>query len=508
MKDFDTDKLKQCMYYFVSYVETYNRTRFTGFENNHFLEKEEGYKYKVYEAAHNSLQIGSWKKEHIGTGYIAERFRDAYKKKENLVFYRSDKKTELQLTKNIVATETLLYNLYLTDEDAKAFEAAVKIFGKRYDLIAFMFFIKDKDKYLPISPKHFEEAFKLFGINVKLQNSCSWENYSRYLNLIAQIKEGFQSCSGYKINLLDAHSFIWMANEAKKHYISKEMWLEILRNNTLLKPSDINLLKDFYCAPHHTSTCSEASEKTGIPVSTYSFMFESAGERIADYLKLHNDSKKEGYAGSTGILFRIHSCTDDLFEWQIKPELVEALETVYPEWRLNIEAIKNIKKDEHILYDEFLADTKEQLEISLKSTITKSDFEEFLGIPREKPKLVETKHGKMYKRDKQRSVNALHRAKYLCEYNTEHKTFLRKSENVNYTESHHLIPMAFQELFDVTLDTEANIISLCSNCHNQIHYGQGAGEIIKELYKQRNEALKKEGIVITIDELLSMYNER
>jgi predicted HNH restriction endonuclease len=128
-------------------------------------------------------------------------------------------------------------------------------------------------------------------------------------------------------------------------------------------------------------------------------------------------------------------------------------------------------------------------------------------VPREKPELIETNHGKRYKRDKQRSINALHRANYLCEYKPSHETFIRKSGDVNYTESHHLVPMAFQSLFDVTLDTEANIVSLCSNCHNHIHYGKGADEIIKELYKQRKEALKKEGIVITIEKLLSMYKE-
>jgi len=77
--------------------------------------------------------------------------------------------------------------------------------------------------------------------------------------------------------------------------------------------------------------------------------------------------------------------------------------------------------------------------------------------------------------------------------------------NVNYTESHHLVPMAFQDLFNVTLDTETNIVSLCSNCHNQIHYGQGVELIVAELYEQRKDALKSEGIDITLQQLISMY---
>lgn len=505
MTDFNKAKFEQCMRYFISYVETYSGDYFTSFENNYFLEKEEGYKYKVYEAAHNCLKLDSWKKEHIGTGYIAKCFKDAYSQKENLVFYRSDNKTELQIEENVVETETLLYNLYLTNEDAKSFEMAVKIFGGRYDMIAFLFFIKDRNKYLPISPKRFEEAFKVFGIDIKLQYNCSWENYSQYLNLISKIKEEFQNQSGIKITLLDAHSFVWMISEAKRHYITKEMWVDILKTDTLLKPKDINLLKDFYCAQHHTSTCSEMSKITGVSVSTYNLMLGSAGKRIANSLKFRPNFREEGGERGWSVLFKGHEREDKLFEWKVKSELVKALGTIYPEWRLNIAAIDDIKKNKHVLVNEFEADNEEQLEISSHSTIVKSDFKEFVGIPREKPELIETKHGKRYKRDKQRSINALHRANYLCEYNVKHETFLRKSANVNYTESHHLIPMAFQDLFDVTLDTEANIVSLCSNCHNQIHYGQGSDQIIKELYAQRKDALEKEGIVITIDKLLSMY---
>ena len=41
----------------------------------------------------------------------------------------------------------------------------------------------------------------------------------------------------------------------------------------------------------------------------------------------------------------------------------------------------------------------------------------------------------------------------------------------NYTEQHHLIPMAYSDKFEVSLDVEVSIVSLCSTCHNHIHYG-------------------------------------
>ena len=505
MNDFQKLKLEECFYYFKSYVEMYTGTRFEGFEKNYFLKKEEGYKYDVYQSAHASLKLDTWEKKHIGTGYIAKCFWDAYEQNENLVYYRSDSKTKMQIEANLKETEEVLYDLYLTDKDPEIFPKVVNIFGGRYDLMAYMYFIKDKDKYLPISPKNFEKAFEILGIDVELQYKCSWENYSTYIALINQIKQEFEKYFEVKINLLDAHSFVWMLEQSKRHFVTKQMWIDILKNEDLLKPNEIQMIKDYYYAPQHASICSEMEKKTGVSFQTYNLTMGKAGKKIIDKLNFCEIKRENGKARYYSVIFRGCEYDDGLFEWQVKPELVEALETVYPELRLNANSINTIKANESILTNEFEADNESQLEIVLKDDITKTDFKEFVGILREKPELLETKYGKRYKRDKQRSINALHRASYLCEYNPTHKTFLRKSSNVNYTESHHLVPMAFQELFNVTLDTEANIVSLCSNCHNQIHYGQDADKIIEKLYEQRKEALSKEGIVITIEQLLSMY---
>ena len=57
--------------------------------------------------------------------------------------------------------------------------------------------------------------------------------------------------------------------------------------------------------------------------------------------------------------------------------------------------------------------------------------------------------------------------------------------------------MAFSEQFNVSLDVEENIVSLCSNCHNQIHYGADADKLIEKLYEERKDALASVGIIIT-----------
>lgn len=122
-----------------------------------------------------------------------------------------------------------------------------------------------------------------------------------------------------------------------------------------------------------------------------------------------------------------------------------------------------------------------------------------------KPKLVEKKSNKVYKRNKIVAINALGIAKFSCEIDRSHKTFIRKKDGVPYTEPHHLIPMAYQDKFDYSIDIEENIVSLCSNCHNEIHYGENARNLIEKLYDERKSMLEKKNIFITLEELLSFY---
>ena len=65
--------------------------------------------------------------------------------------------------------------------------------------------------------------------------------------------------------------------------------------------------------------------------------------------------------------------------------------------------------------------------------------------------------------------------------------------------------MAYQDDFEYSLDVEENIVSLCSNCHNEIHYGENAKELIERLYFERKELLYNKGIGVTLEQLLSYY---
>ncbi len=127
-------------------------------------------------------------------------------------------------------------------------------------------------------------------------------------------------------------------------------------------------------------------------------------------------------------------------------------------------------------------------------------------VPREKStEIIKEKTASDNHRDTKVAQNALAHANYLCEIDPTHETFLRRNSDRTYTESHHLIPMKYSDQFEYSLDTEVNIVSLCSHCHNLIHYGQNADSLIRILYKERKEYLEKAGIGVSESELLSLY---
>ena len=76
-------------------------------------------------------------------------------------------------------------------------------------------------------------------------------------------------------------------------------------------------------------------------------------------------------------------------------------------------------------------------------------------------------------------------------------------------EPHHLIPMAKTDHFGVSLDREQNIFSLCSNCHNQIHYGkkEDVQRLISKLFLSREQEICSIlGRKITLEEIYQFYN--
>lgn len=127
--------------------------------------------------------------------------------------------------------------------------------------------------------------------------------------------------------------------------------------------------------------------------------------------------------------------------------------------------------------------------------------------PRTKPRRTIIHGREVWFRNPKYAREALERAEYSCELDQTHQLFISKFTGKNYVEAHHIIPIQFQSQYKYSLDTHANIVSMCPMCHKNIHYGifEDNQNALKELFNIRKGRLKASGITITIDELFHFY---
>lgn len=166
-------------------------------------------------------------------------------------------------------------------------------------------------------------------------------------------------------------------------------------------------------------------------------------------------------------------------------DMLEVHNSEYADYELN--------EINEIVNEVSISDSK----VTWKGQKLKKEFINSSGTGKSKPK-----------RNSRIAANALIIAKHLCEYNRQHRVFIRKDGMTNYTEPHHLIPMSNHRDFSYNLDVEENIVSLCSYCHNLLHYGRLIDKqpILKKIFEERQAALANVGLELNkFEDLLKYY---
>ena len=206
---------------FKNFVEERSNVPFISFASHPYTDEQEGYKYQIYRTARDKLSFQTWKKSDIGSGKIILATIESIEFQDNNLVqwqsrYGDDKRPHQPLFEaqgNSIKTkeiEGILFNLYHKTDSEGSFNELLGIFGKKYALLAYLYFVKDSSKYLPIAPAYFDRTFELLGTDFKTSHLCSWENYSIYIDLIVNIKTLLAEALSGEVSLLDAHSFAWM----------------------------------------------------------------------------------------------------------------------------------------------------------------------------------------------------------------------------------------------------------------------------------------------------------
>ena len=205
MADINTSKL-------IPYLDAYqlHLKRENNGEDRLLANNQEDYKRRVAERAAETLDCRSWSEDIIGSGLIADHAIKAVQKNLNLIGRFQITAFSDKIKANLLISERLLYDLYHDLKEEECFERLCKLVGRKYDLLAYLYFILDPAKYLPLRPTIFDNIFRQLDINLKLTGRCSWDNYQEFLGTVANVrdvmKDYFKSDG---IDLLDAHSFLW-----------------------------------------------------------------------------------------------------------------------------------------------------------------------------------------------------------------------------------------------------------------------------------------------------------
>ena len=221
----DFAKLIEQLSRFTTYVQHMNgQPGFISFrESTGFLGREEDFKSRVAEDARKALRYKEWEESWIGTGKIAYYSVKAMNKADNLVDGNQQTHFRNRLNPNHPEykpdAERVLFDIYRNPlcEESEAFSNAIKIFGAKYDIMSFLFFIKYDTRFLPIRPDHFDKSFSILNIDYSTSHKCSWNNYQGFNEIIGKIRNVMEDVLPMEgtPRLIDAHSFVWVIQEDK-----------------------------------------------------------------------------------------------------------------------------------------------------------------------------------------------------------------------------------------------------------------------------------------------------
>lgn len=188
----------------------------------------EDYKPRLRVHALSLLRIEDWTEGEVGSGAILRRLIDAIEIQDsrstltnNLVFWQNrfghanrDHRALLEARTNPrtrMAFEQLLYGLFRGRADeGSTFDRLSALTGAKYPLLAYLYFLKDMDRFMPIQPTGFDRVFGALGVQFSTLRQCNWENYKTFTAVLQSLRPLLREAAGLsEVSLVDAHSFCW-----------------------------------------------------------------------------------------------------------------------------------------------------------------------------------------------------------------------------------------------------------------------------------------------------------
>ena len=242
--DFETNlflKLKE----FTAFITFKSKiSNFDSFSKNLFINNNENYKKEIWDIANEKLKALKAYTT-FGSGELLSKLIECIEiQGNNLLQWDARNGSEsrvhaklfeiIETKNNLKELEELLWTFYFSEEisDQAFFNRFTEIVNKKYSLIAYLFFIKDKSKYLPLATNTFDDFFRETEIDLRTSKKCSWENYYSYISVMEYIRSFLRENLDSDATLIDAHSFVW---------ILERQYKEALKKGTYKKPKEFEL---------------------------------------------------------------------------------------------------------------------------------------------------------------------------------------------------------------------------------------------------------------------------
>ena len=201
---------------------------FTNFENKFLVESEINPKNNIFVNAHNILEIGKWDEFIKTPGLIRDKLEQVCVLKISQQLLTQGRWGEKTTPDNILRLlnqtqildfEKIIYKLFLESPDEEIFSKNFdelcdflydNDLDKKSQFLAYLAFLVDKEKFIPIRKKQFDKVLEYYNINEKF-SGFSWDRYNTYLKLIKALK--VKLSEKYPIpNTIEAHSYLWIVS--------------------------------------------------------------------------------------------------------------------------------------------------------------------------------------------------------------------------------------------------------------------------------------------------------
>lgn len=232
------DKLFQLLREFVAYVSFYSENgKFISFKDNSFIDSQENYKKRIWEKS-KEIKKQIHKINDFGNGNLLKSIIQMIEiENSNLVEWHGkhgpQSKEHIGLLNLIKAPKSEIkifeentWNFYFSDisSDEEYFNYFTEKIGKKYSLVAYLFYVKDRSNYLPIAPKTFDLFFEDINVDLITSKHCSWDNYIEYIEIFKYIKTFLRQNLDEDTCLIDAHSFAWIMERQYKYDLANHTY--------------------------------------------------------------------------------------------------------------------------------------------------------------------------------------------------------------------------------------------------------------------------------------------